>query len=269
MIVAIYLLSRKTDFGELKDLILKSDWVWLIPALLFYNLSKIASAFRNNNLYRAIPIHLKETFNLKLYYIGMFYNIFLPGGIGGDGYKAYFLNKKYRIKLKTLISALFLDRFFGLAAIFVLMFILLLVNKPIMEQQGSMFQAALIALLILVLPVTWLVNHLFFKKFKPKFWASIAYSFVVQGLQLVCFYFLMLALKIKTGYLIYSALFYASAFVSALPFAPPGGFGFRELTFQGGGDFLGVDIQLAVALGVLFSLITAASSLIGGFLRVR
>ncbi len=39
----------------------------------------------------------------------MFYNLFLPGGIGGDAYKGYVLKKKYEVKTKSVVSILVLD----------------------------------------------------------------------------------------------------------------------------------------------------------------
>jgi len=34
----------------------------------------------------------------------MFYNLFLPGGIGGDGYKIYLLNKLSNKSIKSLTT---------------------------------------------------------------------------------------------------------------------------------------------------------------------
>lgn len=64
-----------------------------------FNISKIISSIRLNRYFKDINLSLSQTYNLKLYYLGMFYNLFLPGGIGGDGYKIYIikniLNKKF------------------------------------------------------------------------------------------------------------------------------------------------------------------------------
>jgi uncharacterized protein (TIRG00374 family) len=50
--------------------------------------------------------------------IGVFYSIFLPGGISGDIGRAYFFWRKYPDTSKTsLAAALFLDRFIGLAGL--------------------------------------------------------------------------------------------------------------------------------------------------------
>ena len=114
-VLAIYYVFQDIDFEELKSTVLSAHIGWLFLAFLAFNASKILSAFRLNYFFRALGLDLKERFNLKLYYLGMLYNQFLPGGIGGDGYKVYLLNKWYGNSIKMLVSATLLDRVsFGL-----------------------------------------------------------------------------------------------------------------------------------------------------------
>ncbi len=50
----------------------------------------------------------------------MFYNLFLPGGIGGDGYKIYLLQKNYQTGTKKIFGAVLADRISGMVALVVL-----------------------------------------------------------------------------------------------------------------------------------------------------
>jgi glycosyltransferase 2 family protein len=54
--------------------------------------------------------------------------------------------------------------------------------------------------------------------------------------------------------------------VAVFPFTI-GGVGARELTFILGYQFLGIDQNVAVAFSLLFFLITAVVSMVGGFLK--
>ena len=79
---------QQVDLSQAKALLLHPERLpWLFAALLLFNASKIASAFRLNVYQRHGGVSLSESENLRLYYTGMFLNLFLPGGIGGDGYK--------------------------------------------------------------------------------------------------------------------------------------------------------------------------------------
>ncbi len=65
---------------------------------------------------------LLTSYNLRLYYTGMFYNLFLPGGVGGDVYKVMVL-KKRELSILSATKATLLDRVTGLLVLLSLMII--------------------------------------------------------------------------------------------------------------------------------------------------
>ncbi len=91
--LAIYLVFSKIELGEVWSLVRQSNPFYLITAFLFFNLSKFISAKRLLALFRAIGVSISGNYNLRLYYVCLFYTLFLPGGLGGDGYKTFHLNK--------------------------------------------------------------------------------------------------------------------------------------------------------------------------------
>ena len=115
--VALWIVFRKIDPAETWATFKSASPFWLLAAFALFNFSKILSALRLNIFFRDTGLQLPELYNLKVYYIGMFYNLFLPGGIGGDGYKVYLLNKHYNHPVKPLIQASLMDRFSGLIAL--------------------------------------------------------------------------------------------------------------------------------------------------------
>ena len=129
--LALYFVFRKIDIDQTRQILSEIQLLYLIPAILLFILSKIASSYRLNQYFKAIPLELGERYNLKLYWIGMFYNLFLPGGIGGDGYKVYLLNKHYNAGVKQLVAATLIDRISGLMALLFLLLTLLAFIIPV------------------------------------------------------------------------------------------------------------------------------------------
>lgn len=264
--VALYFVFKNIDWELTKGVFYASNIGWLIVATLFFIASKILSSLRLNLYFKNIGLSLSEKYNLKLYWIGMFYNLFLPGGIGGDGYKVYLLNKQFGIKVKPLIQASLLDRISGLIALLILAgFGYLLLDVEKIPQWVEWIDWVGISI---SLPIYYIILKLLFNNFLSSFLSTTTYSFGVQLLQVVCAYFILLALGVQSHYLEYQVLFLISSVVAVFPFTI-GGIGARELTFLLGYQYLGIDENIAIAFSLQFFLITALVSLIGGLLKVK
>jgi uncharacterized membrane protein YbhN (UPF0104 family) len=261
---AIAYVFSQIDFSELGSILAAADWFWLAAAFIAFNASKILSSVRLNRYFRELQIDLDEKTNLILYYIGMFYNLFLPGGISGDGYKIYLLNKAFHTGFKPLTQATLLDRISGLAALLFLGGVLF-VFSSFAALFPLLVPAAVIGI-VLVLPVTWLMTKKLFGRFLPIFRVTAWYAFGVQGLQLLSALFIVYALGMSAATVDYLTLFLVSSVVAVLPVSI-GGIGLRELTFLYGFELIGGDVNTAVSFSLLFFIITVLSSLAGGFLR--
>src|SRR5690606_38409637 len=90
-LAALYWVSKKISFTDLKDALNNCSPGYFILALICYAISQVIASSRLNSFLGAIGLHVSERYNLRLYQLGLLYNFFLPGGIGGDGYKIYFL----------------------------------------------------------------------------------------------------------------------------------------------------------------------------------
>lgn len=257
--VLLYFVFTKIQFSEVWEILKGSNFSYLLAALLLFVISKILSAFRLNLYIHQIKIFLTQLSNIKLYLLGMFYNLFLPGGIGGDAYKGYVLKKKYEVKTRSVVSILILDRLNGLLLIFVISCILALfldVNR--INSYRILFGIA-IALSILVF---WIFNKRFFSFVYPVFWKSLGFSALVQLAQLVSVLFILKALGVQGNTIAYLFIFLISSIVSVLPLTI-GGIGSREVVFYYGALWLALDENTSVSISMLFFLITALVSLIG------
>ena len=266
--VALYLVFRKIDTAQLLQLSQTLNLLWLVPAVILFVLSKVATAIRLNRYFENIGIRLSESQNWRLYLIGMFYNLFLPGGIGGDGYKVYLLNKMFKTPVKKLVQAALLDRLGGLVAIIFLLFgLFLMVDIELEFFESTVWNSLMLAGLALTIPGFWLAQKLLFRDFLPSFWSGNAWSFAGQIAQLICAWFILMALGIEEKILAYQLVFLLSSIVAVLPLTI-GGVGARELVFVYAHSYAGIEETAAVAFSLIFFLISAAVSLAGAFVKV-
>jgi uncharacterized membrane protein YbhN (UPF0104 family) len=264
--LAIYVVIQKIDLQQTKDILLHVHAGWIILALMAFNVSKGIASVRLNRFFKSIGLNLPGLYNLKLYYIGMFYNLFLPGGIGGDGYKVYLLNRSHKTSLKDLISATLLDRVSGLAAlVFLAIFLALFVDLSFI---GPWVTWILVAILIIYYPSYFIVFRILFGKFLAAYTISSVLSLAVQLAQLLCAYLILKALMVDSMYIEYMTLFLLSSVVAVIPFTI-GGVGARELVFIFGADYLMIDKNTAVAFSILFFIVTAVSSFSGIFFETK
>jgi hypothetical protein len=264
--LAIYLVSRKIDFQEVFKLFPQLDPGFIVLAVVFFNISKVISAVRYRLFVQLAGADIDSFSNLRLYYIGMFYNLFLPGGIGGDGYKIYLLNKYSTSGWKELTWATIVERFSGLAALLGL----LLAFLPFSEMLAGSYSGVVFSLAGFILPFLglWVVLLIVRKRYVSRYGLSSLQSFGVQFSQVICAVFILMALSVDHAFIDYLVVFLASSVVAVIPFTI-GGVGARELVFVYAGDWLNINIEIAVAFSLIFFLITALSSLVGVFFEFK
>ena len=257
--VLLYLIFLKIPFSEVSQTLLKAQWGFLVLALLFFTISKALAAYRLQYFWRAIGVHFSHSYNLKLYLLGMFYNLFLPGGIGGDAYKGYVVKKAYKTPTKKIFGVLLVDRLSGL--------LLLCVFSALLAAMGvheilSPFKY----LFVVAIPLGILVYYLGVKKIYSYtlavFWKAFALSAGVQMAQLIAAAFILLALGQDQEFGVYLLVFLVSSIVAVIPLTI-GGIGSRELTFLYGAQWLALDYKTAIAMSLLFFFITAVVSITG------
>ncbi|MGD1848761.1 MAG: lysylphosphatidylglycerol synthase transmembrane domain-containing protein [Salibacteraceae bacterium] len=261
--VAIYFVFTQLEWEDLKGLYQQLKWPYLLPAALLFASSKAVSAVRLNRFFKAKQLVVSEAINLRRYLLGMFYNLFLPGGIGGDGYKVYWLNKRYKTPVKDLVWASLHDRLNGLFGLVVLATVCLAV---LVEE--STWRLLLVATLPLLYGAYYLGLKWFFKDFVPVFWRSNLLSLGVQGLQVACAYLLLLALGVEEGLPAYLLLFLLSSIIAIVP-VTPGAIGLREVVALFGADLLLIDDKVSVSVSLAFNLITILVSFCGIYFMLR
>jgi uncharacterized membrane protein YbhN (UPF0104 family) len=258
-VLLLYLVFTRIPFSEVWVVLKKAHPGYLALALIAFGVSKWIAARRLNLYFERIEVPLTEGSNLKLYLLGMFYNLFLPGGIGGDAYKGYLLHRTFGASGKRLASVLLLDRISGLVVLF--LYSAVIVLWMALPELGA-YQPWLWSLLPLGILVYWAVHRKVFPLLQPVFWSALGHSALVQLAQLVSVYLILLALGVSDSVLEYLLVFLISSIVAVLPITI-GGIGSRELVFFYGAQWLGLNEGTSIGISMTFFLITALVSLSG------
>ncbi|WP_394970775.1 lysylphosphatidylglycerol synthase transmembrane domain-containing protein [uncultured Croceitalea sp.] len=261
----IYFIFNKINLKDVLTILKTSNLFYLFIAFLLVIFSKVTASFRLNLYFHEIGVQLTQKSNLKLYILGMFYNLFLPGGIGGDAYKGFIIKKKYEVKTKRVISILLLDRLSGMLLLFIFACTL---SIPLKESILNNFKWAFIIGIPLSITIFYFLNKRFFNYVFPVFWKSAGYSALVQFSQLLAIWFILKALAIELDTIAYLFIFLISSIVSVLPLTI-GGIGSREVTFLYGAKWLNLDTNTSVSISLVFFLITALISLTGMYYHLK
>jgi uncharacterized protein (TIRG00374 family) len=111
-----------------------ADYRWIVAAILAYGIVEVSAAARWHILLKVQGIHLSIPRVGGLFFIGMFYNQFLPGGTGGDIIKSYFLLKETPTKKAGALLAVLFDRFIGLVALITITAVLIFLRYDWLAQ---------------------------------------------------------------------------------------------------------------------------------------
>lgn len=258
-IAALFFVFTKIDISTLISTFSHIGYLLMILALVLFVFSKLMSAIRLNLFFKSIGLVLGSKFNLKLYLLGMYYNLFLPGGIGGDGYKIWILSKNSMIRPRKIFWAVLLDRLTGMMALFCLAVALSLFIEVKTSFPFKIYVWVLIPVAILSF---YLLIRRYFPDFTDGYKKTTFQAFVVQILQILSAAAIFLSLGGSGGMTTYLFLFLISSIVASLPITI-GGVGSREIVFLYGSQILGLDQNLSIALSLAFYFITAFTSFWG------
>ncbi len=256
-VAAIWWVLSNISFKEVLTVFATANLWYLAGAFLLIALSFILSGFRQNLSFRSTGAHISPLLNLKLFWLGLFYNLFLPSGIGGDGVKVYLVNKYRQNGVKKNIGAMLVNRVAGLVAIGVITIVLYYVS-------GDEFKIGWPGWLCI--PALYLfyyfVLKIFLKSFVPIHAGLFGWSMFLQLVQLVSALFILYAFHQYTDISEYLFLFFLSAIATAIPISI-GGVGLRETAFVLLTRLFILDKTLAVALSLMFFILSAIVSLGG------
>jgi uncharacterized membrane protein YbhN (UPF0104 family) len=259
----LFWVFSKVPIHLLKYRLLHANYWWMLAALICYFFSMIVSSWRLLSFFRSIELKLDPRYNLRLYFLGLFYNFLLPGGIGGDGYKMYLINKSYKIPVKRLFWAVMFDRLSGLWAIglitVALIFLIPQIDIHITIPLGIFAAGS---------AIYYFVAYLFFKDYTRYFFEAHAKALLLQSLQLMAIVCVLMGQDFSGKFSPYLLSFLISALAAIIPITA-GGAGAREAIFTKLADVFPMDKGLAVFLPSSIYIISLIIALLGIYYVIR
>lgn len=268
----IYLFAKKVDKEELVNNFKILDWRFIPLIFLTIIVHYIISSFRWKSLLIHENSHKVSRFYLfKLYFIGAFFNNFMPTSIGGDVYKMYRLGKKIDDQA-TGFSSVFTERFSGILMLFFIGLFSLSKNLGsgvfiLLIWVISGFFIGMKVLELLSGKIKFLkkiYDALLVYKNHPKVLVfAMITSLLIQFLSITTQYLVFMSVGIKLP--IFYCLMAFPVITLAGFFIPSiNGLGVQDALYASMFSFVGVSETTAISVSIIYHMIRMAISLIGG-----
>jgi len=288
-VLLVFLLSR-VDLRQALVTLAAANWPLLALALALYIAGIALRALRWRALLRAKEIDVPLSRLVVLYYVGSFFNIMLPTGVGGDAVRAYEL-AQYTPTPEAAVGTVLIDRAIGLLVLLLMAALVLPLSASLLQPWVAWLVVVLtvgsfggVALLFWGRPLEWLFGSLpprlqaiigrpvvrkLYRSFtgygRRSISVAVAVS-VVFNLSLIAVNVLIgLGLGVHVPVRYYVVFISLISFSTALPISL-GGLGVREGGFTALFGQVGVPQAVAFSMSLAFYLINVLSGLIGGVL---
>ncbi|MBW6441654.1 flippase-like domain-containing protein [Patescibacteria group bacterium] len=270
----IYLFSTKVDKAELIENFKILNWRFLPLIFLTIVVHYVISSFR----WKSLLIHensdkVSRVYLFKLYFIGAFFNNFMPTSIGGDVYKMYRLGKKIGDQA-TGFSSVFTERFTGIVTLFLIG--LFSVGKNLGPGVWvlliwfiSGFFVAIKMLEIFSTKVSFLkkiYDALMVYKAHPKVLAyAMITSLLIQALSITTQYLTFMSVGIRLP-ILYSLVAFPVITLAGFFVPSINGLGVQDALYATMFSFVGVSVSAAISVSIIYHMVRMGTSLIGGVL---
>ncbi len=265
----------------------------------FYFAAQAVSAYRWQFLSAALDFHLRFWEMYEYYLIGMFFNMFLPGAIGGDAVRMYYLARRCGRRKREALLTLLAERGVGLVALLLLTSVvcltpsILAINLAVpLHVPGLPVMAVDVRLLLLGLSLFmllgygvlhWLPLERLAQRFSPLalveqggvYWRhpllllrSVVMSLGVHALMVGIHWLITLALGVHVPVLYLIVVYGVVSLASVLPISA-NGFGVREGIYWLFLTRIGLSGETALAFALYWDAISILTSLPGGLFLLK
>ncbi len=286
----VYLL-RRIGLQQVNECLQSADIFWFAGAFVLFTMSLFIGSYQWWLLLGAEGIQISWRKTVSYYFVGLFFNNFLIGGLGGDFFRIMDV-KRYSKNGTGAVSTVFLDRFIGLI---ILSGMSVLAIPWIVSRRELPLQLWIPLLLAIggwILIVLFLFNKSFARHFnwfvqiiipkriaikvgevyhkihqfghdKPLFIRIVMLSIAVQSARIMTHYFLGRSVGIMLSPIYYFLLIPIIAVVASLPVSV-GGLGLREQSGVILFGIFGVHTLQAFSMEALAYFLSVVTSLPGG-----
>ena len=271
----LYFVLSKAGADKVLSIIKAINPFAFILAIFIYFVSLYISTMRWRLL---LPEEFKKKKLFSFYLIGSFFNTFLPGIIGGDAVKTYYLYKEINSGSLSL-SSVFMDRYIGFVSLMIMGLTSYVIGFNYLK--GSIIEWLLPVIILAFLIGSFVLFGLRFgKKVRvlSQFYAyfdnyrnqktlitkTLLLSFVVQSLSTISIYVITLGLGQHISLIYFFIFFPIIVTISTLPISISG-IGIREGSFVLLFGLVGIKPEMATAMSFAWFLSCAVGGLAGLF----
>lgn len=147
LVITWLISSGRLDVKELISLF-KPQHLVILLGITVTNL--VLNNYRWLLLLRSQGFKVNFESTLKLTFIGLFFNLVIPGGVGGDVVKGYYLIKDNKDRKMAAAASIFLDRVLGVVAMVLLTLFSVVVNFSFIMQRKELISLAGITSLLFI-----------------------------------------------------------------------------------------------------------------------
>lgn len=290
-LVGMAVLLRAERLDQVANQLRQMNWLPFLVALLLFVVGGLVRAYRWGALVWALGVKVSWRRLVRLVFVGQFFNLFLPTGLGGDAVKMYELAQGDG-QAAASISSVLVDRFLGLLVLFAQAMLALVLSRQLVPVWariliGSVFAVCVVGIALLF-QRTWLASwghrlgvdrllgrvkvlrelyHSIYLYGKGALLRATAASVVWNLLLILANYLLGLSVGIHVSIMYYFLLI---PIISSLMLLPSlGGLGVREAGYKELFSHVpGVLSPQPLALAVVYDLTMLSTALIGAILYI-
>jgi uncharacterized membrane protein YbhN (UPF0104 family) len=142
-VVGLALVLRSIPLAQIRQELVIVNWWWIALALAMITFSLVLRAFRWGLLLKGLEARVRFRRLVELYFVGNFYNAFLPSGFGGDAVRI--LEVARDVPANVAAGTVLVDRLTGLLGLFLMALIALPFRPPDFDNSLAMLIAAICA----------------------------------------------------------------------------------------------------------------------------
>lgn len=290
-LVGLLILVLTQDLAAVSQILRQLKWVPFLAGLLLFLSGSLVRAYRWGTLVWALGVQVGYWRLVDLYFVGAFFSLFLPTGVGGDAIKMFELTRDDDARASSAISSVLVDRFLGLFVLFAMALLAVALGYELVAPEVRILIAVVfvgsLAGVALVLQRTWIeswgrrlgVDRLLgrFKILRELYESLHIYgpaallrataASVIWNLILVLGYYL-LGVAVGIDLPVWYYFLFVPIISAALMIPSVGGLGVREGVTVFLFNQVGVPEAQALALAVVYDFTLLVNGLIGAILYI-
>lgn len=283
-IILLYVLFYYVvDIDKSIKVLSKIDTKIFIYCIFIYTAGQIISAIKWSKISNLLGFKINLLKYIQYYFKGMFFNTFLPTGIGGDIIKISYLCKDYQQKsgLERAAISVFIDRLSGVFVLISIAFLGTFITSANILTKECIYAGAIITLLIIAVIAFISINNIDFGK---TFLKKIIYynklllnkslisifglSIIFHALVIIIHILLGHALNLDINITYFLILYPVTAIISSLPISL-NGIGIKEISYIYLLNQISIEPSKTLVFVLCWNLIVLISSLLGAIFFIK